>query len=227
MNAFYNNLLKGFIETSFVDWPGKIASVVFLPGCSFSCGWCHNRMLLDAPDKLDTPSFSQVVNRITELKQWVDGIVVTGGEPTIHSCLPELVGKLNQLAPVKLDTNGSRPEMLEFLLNAGLLAGVSMDIKAPLETDYYTRVAAVPVDIDQIKRSIKLILESGLWYEFRTTVLPGMHTREDIETMEKQLKELNGGGELKRPLKLQAFKPGEHLPEPWCSKPAVDLDSFR
>lgn len=208
-----------------MDWPGRIASVVFLPGCSFACGWCHNRVLVNTPDKLDDIPVDQVLIRVRELGAWVDGIVVTGGEPTIHPDLPDLIRTLKTAAPVKLDTNGSRPDMLEKLLAEKLLDGVSMDIKAPLDADHYSRVVEVPVDIDDIRRSIQLILESGVWYEFRTTLLPTLHTPGDVALIRQQLKQI-AGAPLIRPLKLQAFKPHEDLPEPWRSMPEMDIGKF-
>nr|HPQ42280.1 hypothetical protein [bacterium] len=127
--------------------------------------------------------------------------------------------------PVKLDTNGSRPDMLEKLLAEKLLEGVSMDIKAPLDADHYSRVAGVTVDMEAIRRSIRLILDSGIWYEFRTTLLPTLHTPRDVALMREHLKKI-AGAPLARPLKLQAFKPHEDLPEPWRSMPSVDLSEF-
>ena len=217
--------IKGFVETSLVDWPGKVASVIFLQGCSFSCGWCHNRKLIESLEDLDDIPLSYVTKRISELSDWVDGVVITGGEPTIHADLPDIIRELRRIVPVKLDTNGANPDMLEKLLKEKLLEGISMDIKAPLEPEAYSKAAGVSVNMDDICRSISLILKFGIWYEFRTTVVPGLHTPEDVTAIRRTLKEM-AGGSLSRPLKLQAFKPSENLPEPWRSLPAMDLDGY-
>jgi pyruvate formate lyase activating enzyme len=218
--------VKGFIETSFIDWPGRIASVVFLPGCNFRCGWCHNRTLVLHPERVPDIPLSHVLQRINALSGWVDGVVITGGEPTVA---PEFLNLLSRFIekdiPVKLDTNGSRPDILEKIFRDKNVAGISMDIKGPLNPDIYRRITGVPVDIDAVTRSIRLIAGSGLWYEFRTTLLPGIHTHADIDAMISRLESL-AGGKLDRPLKLQGFKPIPDLPEPWRSLPEIDVEEF-
>ncbi|MBN1295633.1 anaerobic ribonucleoside-triphosphate reductase activating protein [bacterium] len=218
-------VLKGFIETSFVDWPGRIASVVFLPGCSFNCGWCHNRTLIETPDRLPDIPLDDIIERIHQLADWVDGLVITGGEPTIFGALSDVVRVGRTVVPVKLDTNGSRPDVIERLLNDGVLDGVSMDIKAPLDPVPYSRAAGVAVDVSNIQRSIRLILDAKIWCEFRTTVVPGLHAPNDIALIRRQLQEL-AGSPLPRPLKLQAFKPIDDLPEPWRSMKEPDLEPY-
>ncbi len=218
--------VKGFIETSFIDWPGKIASVVFLPGCNFRCGWCHNRTLVLHPEQIPDVPLSHVFQRMKALKGWVDGVVITGGEPTVARNFPVILDRFNQVGiPVKLDTNGARPDILENILAEKRLAGISMDIKEVLEPEIYRTITGVSVDIQAVSRSVQLIAGSGLWHEFRTTLLPGIHSRADIQTITKQLQDLVGG-ELQRPLKLQGFKPNPELPEPWRSLPEVTVEGF-
>lgn len=199
-----NYYFKGFIETSFIEWPGKIASVVFLPNCNFRCSWCHNMPLVLHPETLTDIHISDVVNRINELSGWVDGVVITGGEPTVSANLPEIIRVFtHHNIPVKLDTNGSRPDVLEDLLTQNLLSGISMDIKAPLNAEKYSAVSGVPVDIQVIKQSVQLIIHSGIWYEFRTTVLEDFHTDDDIEQIRQFLRDVAGNIPLQHPLKLQ------------------------
>lgn len=188
-----------------MDWPGRITAVVFLPGCSFDCQWCHNRKLLDPSADLQDYSLQYVVKKIKELSDFVDGVTISGGEPAIDPDLPDIIRQLRKIAPVKLDTNGYQPEMLRDLFREGLLEGISMDVKAPLNSEHYSRVVSVPVDIEKIKQSIELILKAGIWYEFRTTVIPGLLNDSDIQLIQQQLKNL-AGGSLNRPLKIQTYK---------------------
>ncbi|MGB4098842.1 MAG: anaerobic ribonucleoside-triphosphate reductase activating protein [bacterium] len=214
------------METSFIDWPGKIASVVFLPGCNFRCGWCHNRTLVLHPERIPDVPLSHVLQRMKALKGWVDGVVITGGEPTVAPKFPVILDRFNQEGiPVKLDTNGARPDILEKFLVEKRLTGISMDIKGVLEPEMYRTITGVSVDIQAIRRSVQLIAGSGLWHEFRTTLLPGIHTRADIDMIARQLEGLVGG-KLQRPLKLQGFKPNPELSEPWRSLPEVTVERF-
>jgi pyruvate formate lyase activating enzyme len=203
-----NYCFKGFIETSFIEWPGRIVSVVFLPGCNFRCPWCHNLNLVLYPETLPDIPISNVITRINELAGWVDGVVITGGEPTVSANLPDIIQLFaDHTIEVKLDTNGSRPDVLETLLTKNLLSGISMDIKAPLNIEKYSAVAGVPVDIRVIEQSIRLIIRSGIWYEFRTTVLADFHTDDDIEQIQRVLHDVSGPEPLQRPLKLQRARP--------------------
>jgi pyruvate formate lyase activating enzyme len=115
--------VKGFIETSFVDWAGKVASVVFLPRCNFSCPYCHNHRLVSYPESYRTFALEEVLERMEGLRGWVDGVTVTGGEPTIHRELPKFLKIFRERGwELKLDTNGSNPAMLEELISLGLLS---------------------------------------------------------------------------------------------------------
>jgi pyruvate formate lyase activating enzyme len=172
--------IKGFIETSLVDWDGMVCCVLFLPGCNFRCPFCYNHALVSQPGKLETVPWERVEKYLFEKKDWIDGVAVTGGEPTLQPDLGELFAKIHGLkSKVKLDTNGYRPEALERLLSDKLVDFVAMDVKAPLDGSY-SRAAGVEVDTSLIRRSIRLILDSGLPHEFRTTVVPGFHTAESI-----------------------------------------------
>jgi pyruvate formate lyase activating enzyme len=175
--------IKGFNRTSLLDWDGCVTAVIYLPGCNFRCPYCHNRELVLTPEVYEEIPFEFVEEFINENKEFLDGIVVTGGEPTIHQDLPGLIRRIKALGMrVKLDTNGTNPDMLKDLIEAGMVDYVAMDLKAPLDEDY-DHVAGAKVDIEKVKRSIQVIMESGIDYEFRTTLVPILLKPEDYERM--------------------------------------------
>jgi len=168
--------IKGFLETSFLDWPGRLAAVIFLGGCNFRCPFCHNAELVLEPHRVPSIPLPAVLERLRGLRGWVDGIVVSGGEPTLSPRLPELLGRIRAAGfQVKLDTNGSRPEVLARLVGRSLVQAVDMDLKAPLEPAAYAALAGVPVGLELIRASLDIIGRSGLPHRFRTTYVPGLH----------------------------------------------------
>jgi pyruvate formate lyase activating enzyme len=175
--------IGGLEKSTLIDYPGRIAATVFLIGCSFRCPFCYSSELV-LPEKIKLqPRISEKVffNFLKERQGLIDGVVICGGEPTVQKDLPGFIRKIKDLGyPVKLDTNGSNPEMLEKLIKNGLLDYIAMDVKAPMEKQKYNKAAGVKVNLEKIKRSIRLIKGSGIDYEFRTTVIPTIHTREDI-----------------------------------------------
>ena len=219
MHSFKENIsIKGFLETSFLDWPGKIASVIFLPFCNFRCPYCQNSALVLKPETIKTISLDKVLNKLAELKGWLDGICITGGEPTLHNTLPDFIRefkKRNLL--VKLDTNGSTPGMINYLLNENLIDAIAMDVKAPLDEISYSRLIGVSVDLKKIKASIKLIQESSIETIFRVTVVPGLLSEKDIYGLAESL------SPAKR-LVLQQFQPENTLDpklkqvQPWTQE---------
>jgi pyruvate formate lyase activating enzyme len=167
--------IKGFLETSFLDWPGRLAAVVFLGGCNFRCPFCHNAELVLAPHAVPSIPLPAVLERLRPLRGWVDGVVVSGGEPTLSPRLLELLGRIRSEGfAVKLDTNGSCPEVLARVIGRSLVQAVDMDVKAPLEPDAYEALAGVPVRLELIRASIDVIRLSGLPHRFRTTYVPGL-----------------------------------------------------
>jgi pyruvate formate lyase activating enzyme len=176
--------IKGFIDVSFVDWDGKVSAVMFLPNCNFRCPFCHNLNLVLNPENIETIPFEQIQSQLEKQRGWIDGVCITGGEPTLHSNLPELCSQLKQMGfLVKLDTNGTNPAMLKELMDEGLIDYVAMDIKAPLTVEKYSRASGVKAEklLENVKKSIKTLLESSMDYEFRTTVVPTLHDLEDIK----------------------------------------------
>ena len=180
--------IRGFIETSFLDWDGKVAAVIFLPYCNFKCPFCSNGILITDPGSLPAISLAKIEDFIKLRHDFIDGVVITGGEPTIHAWLPDLIKKIKALGVlVKLDTNGSNPNHLSTLLANHLVDYIAMDLKAPLHSRYH-EAAGVKVELGKIKESIGIIMASGIDYEFRTTVVPTFLDEADIEEMAKEIK---------------------------------------
>ena len=210
--------IKGFLETSFLDWPGKIASVIFLPSCNFRCPFCQNAALVLTPRRLKTWPLPDVLQRIQELEDWIDGVCITGGEPTVQKNLPDLIRTFKQRnLLVKLDTNGSYPQVIETLMKENLIDAIAMDVKAPLEEISYARLTGVPVDLQAIKKSIDIIRKSSIERIFRMTVVPNMLTEEDIYRVAEELYPADT-------LALQQFSPKNVLDpnlkniKPWNSE---------
>ncbi len=181
--------IKGFLETSFSDWRGKICSVIFLPRCNFRCPYCHNHPLVFHPEQYATIPPEDIFVRLHSLRDWVDGVCVTGGEPTLHTDLPLLLREIKRRGfSVKLDTNGSAPSMLEGLVEKGEIDFVSMDVKAPLTPFSYSRSTGLAVHLEPILESIEILKRGKVEYEFRMTVVPGLHREEDIRTLGNHLK---------------------------------------
>lgn len=170
--------IQGFQKTSLVDYPKNICSVIFLPGCNFRCGYCHNPELV-IDEGLNDIMDGWLLNKLEERKGLVDHVCITGGEPTLHKDLPEFIKKLKVKGlKIKLDTNGTNPEMLKQLIKDKLLDFIAMDVKNVLEK--YENTTKVKININVIKESIKIVIRSGIEHEFRTTILPVLHKKEDI-----------------------------------------------
>ena len=197
--------IKGFLETSFVDWPGRICAVLFLPYCNFRCPYCHNHDLVLEPEQYEDVPLDFALRRLGELSGWVDGVCITGGEPTIHPDLPSLIRDIKERGmAVKLDTNGSHPDLLRKLMDEGLLDYVAMDVKAPLEEVSYRRAAGGAVNLERIKESIALLIEGRVEYQFRITVVPSLHKEGDLRRLAHQLQGARG-------LTLQNYNPQDPL----------------
>jgi len=178
---------RGFIPTSLLDWDGKIVSVLYLPGCNFRCPFCHNSELVLHPENIEPVSWDFVEGHLESNRDFLDGVCITGGEPTLHRGLPAAIRKIKAMdLGVKLDTNGTNPSMLSILLKEKIVDSVSMDVKAPLD-DKYHDAAGTRVDLKKVKRSINMLLKSDIDYEFRTTVLPYFHEAKDIEIIAQSI----------------------------------------
>ncbi len=173
--------IGGFQKTTLIDYPGRVACTIFLIGCNFRCPFCYSAELV-LPEKIKKQpriSEKELFDFLRERQGLLEGIVICGGEPTINKDLPEFIKKIKNLGfLVKLDTNGSNPEMLKKLIDENLVDYVAMDIKAPKEK--YEMAAGVKINLADIEKSIKILKAGEVDFEFRMTVVPTLHTKEDI-----------------------------------------------
>lgn len=173
-------MIKGFIKNSFVDYPGKVAATVFTGGCNFSCPFCHNGELVTSPGKMETIPIWEIMEFLDKRKGLIDGIVITGGEPTIYPGLRDFILKIKEKGfLVKLDSNGHEPLVLEKLIQENIIDYIAMDIKNSPEK-YAETAGLKKIDISRIIKSVEIIKNSGIDYEFRTTVMKEFHNKEDI-----------------------------------------------
>jgi len=181
-------LIGGLQKFSLIDYPDKICAIVFTQGCNFRCGYCHNPEIVD-PKKFSAPiSEEDFFSFLEGRKGKLDAVSITGGEPTLQKDLIEFIGKIKKLGYlVKLDSNGSNSEMLREIIDSKMANYVAMDIKAPSER--YSEVANADVNADNIKESIDLIMNSGLDYEFRTTVVKNQLCEKDFIQMGEMIKD--------------------------------------
>jgi len=176
--------IGGLIKQSLIDFPGKMAAVIFTRGCNFRCGYCHNPGLVLPELTRETPTIpvDEVLHYLDSRKNWLNGVVVTGGEPTIHPDLPDFLQQIHALGyAVKLDTNGTNPEMLERIIREKSLTYIAMDIKTIPEPHAYAQIIGIAKAdnlTEKVIVSIHLIKNAGIHYEFRTTHIPGVHTKQ-------------------------------------------------
>ncbi len=201
--------IKGLQKTTLLDYPGRVACIVFLGGCNFRCPFCQNSELVLDNKSLPTIPREVFFKFLKERVGKIEGVVITGGEPTIQPDLPEFVKAIKGLGfLVKLDTNGTNPEMVAELIKQHLINYVAMDYKGPLDKYYkYTNTTNTTNNsiTKNIKKTIETLIKSGIDFELRTTVVPTLHTKEDLIKMAKELRKL--------PMKwfLQPFSPHKCL----------------
>ncbi len=183
--------IGGLEKLTLIDYPGHLAAIVFTQGCNFRCHFCYNPQLVwprsESSDSIKEKGYlgwsqDDLFLFLAERKEKLNGVVITGGEPTLHPDLPDFIRQIKNLGyDVKLDSNGTNPDMLEYLIKEKLIDYIAMDIKAPL--DKYEQVVGAPVDLPRLEKSVRIIKESGLPYEFRSTLVPQLLNEEDIEAM--------------------------------------------
>ena len=181
-------IIAGLLKTSLADWPKKICSTIFIAGCNFRCGFCHNPELVLPEDieKVEAMSETEILTQIVERKRFIDGVCITGGEPLMSPEIVNLIRKIKDKGlPVKLDTNGSFPTLLKKLIDEKLIDYVAMDVKAP--KDRYQQVTNSKINPELIEQSIKILKESNIDYEFRTTVVKDLLDAKDIQEIGKWL----------------------------------------
>lgn len=171
--------IGGLQKVSLIDYPGKIAAAIFTQGCNFRCPYCHNPDLVPPESRGDLFPVAEVLAFLEKRRGRLDGVVLTGGEPTLQPGLPEFLETVRAMGyPVKLDTNGSNPGILEKLLGRGFLDYVAMDLKAP--EGKYGLFSGPAVPFSRIAKTMNLIRHSGVPFEFRTTVVPSLLSEEDL-----------------------------------------------
>ena len=176
--------LGGLVKFTLIDFPGRPAAIVFTQGCNFRCRYCHNPELVYPHLFLEPMPEEEVWSFLKRRQGTLEGVVVSGGEPTLHEDLPEFMARLKQMGyATKLDTNGSRPEVLRELIDKKLVDYIAMDLKAPLEK--YSAITGVETKQDVLLQSMDLIRQSGLEYEFRTTYDKEVLTDADINALEE------------------------------------------
>jgi pyruvate formate lyase activating enzyme len=180
-------VIGGFQKFSMSDFPGLISAIVFTRGCGFRCPYCHNPELVDPSRYVPEFPVDDVRDFLRSRRGLLQGVVVTGGEPTVHEDLPQFLAELKDMGfAVKLDTNGTSPRTLQKVLEQGLVDFIAMDIKAP--PSLYERTVKAPVCMPDIIRSIGLILASGLPHEFRTTFVESLLTARDVLSIARMVK---------------------------------------
>lgn len=173
-------MICGFQKTTLLDYPGHLAATIFLGGCNFRCPFCQNGGLVLTPENEPPIPYEEVLQTLNKRKRILEGVCISGGEPTFSPELLQLITDIKKLGLlVKLDTNGSRPEVLRSLISDGLIDYVAMDIKSAPET-YAAACGFQPAPLTAIRQSVELLMNGELPYEFRTTVVGGLHTREDF-----------------------------------------------
>ena len=204
-----------YLPSSLIEWPGRITASVVLQGCNFRCPFCHSSefVRLGAPEN-EIPQ-DELLEELSSRSSWVDGVVVSGGEPTIHADLPEFLRSLKGLGLlVKLDTNGSNPDTLEAVVEQGLVDLVAMDLKAPLDERYHA-AAGKKVNLDRLRRSLEIVRGRPEMAEFRTTAVPGLHDVESVEEIARLIPDA-------RVYYIQNFEPHNTL-----DKKMMDVKPFR
>lgn len=178
--------IKGFQGTSVLDFPGRIASLVFYGGCNLSCGFCHNPTLIDDFDQYPDMPVEALLDALQQRLGFIDGVVISGGEPTLAPTLSSTLSQIKQMGlAIKLDTNGLRPDVVARLMEQQLLDYVALDVKTSPER--YGELHHRPVALGELKKTVDLLLSGDVEYEFRTTCVPGLVEEKDIRNMAKLL----------------------------------------
>lgn len=207
--------IQGLIKTTLLDYPGIVASTIFLGGCNMRCPFCHNMNLVNNIEEAPY-SESDIFTHLNKRQGIIEGVCITGGEPTLHKDLPVFISRIRQLDyKIKLDTNGTNPQMLAELISNGLIDYVAMDIKSS-PANYAIVCGNSAIDFSSIEKSIKILINSNIDYEFRTTLVSQYHNFEvikDIATL------INGA----KKYYLQSFKDSQYVPDHSLSPCGEDI----
>ncbi len=204
----------GMQKTPLLDYPGKLASVIFTGGCNMNCPFCHNSELITLP-KTGKISEEEVLSHLRKRSSTLDGVVITGGECTLQKDLKDFCKKVKDLGYlIKIDTNGTNPDVIASLVSEGLTDYVAMDIKNSKEK--YTAICGWDfVDLNKIQESIDYLMANHVDYEFRTTVIPEFHTPEDIKNIGTWIKGAKA-------LYLQSFKLSDAVTDKTLTEPTKE-----
>ena len=191
--------IAGFVKTTLQDWEGKNSCMILLGGCNFRCPYCNRPDLIEwSGESMD---LLPILKYIKENKDFLEAVVISGGEPTIQSDLYKLLTDIKKLkVKIKLDTNGYTPEIIDDLIGAKLVDKICINIMAPLDSASYSKAAGVNLDVELIKRSLKILDESGMPYEIRTVAVPGIIGHESF-------RKLLGGVDGSKSMIIQQFDP--------------------
>lgn len=208
----------GYQKTTLLDYPGHVAATVFTGGCNFRCPFCHNSDLVINPGSFNRIDEEVIFTFLNKRKSILSGICITGGEPTLQPDLCDFIKKIRSFGyKVKLDTNGYRPQVISELLSKNVLDYIAMDVKAGRSN--YSNVSGVPdLDINNINETISCIENSGIAYEFRTTIVKELHTEQDFYEIREMLSS-------KSPYYIQSFKDSGNIFTPGlssCSKETLE-----
>jgi len=177
--------IGGFQKSSLLDYPDEISAIVWTVKCNFHCPFCYNTDIVDG--NVELFSEKDVLDFLKKRQGLLDALVISGGEPLLQTDISDFCQKVKKLGyKIKIDTNGTFPEKLQELIDKKLIDYISMDVKAPV--DKYNSLAGKKIDISKIKKSVKIIQQSNLDYEFKTTVVPGLLDKKDIIEIGKWLK---------------------------------------
>ena len=211
----------GFNKTTLLDYPGRVACTIFLGGCNFRCPFCQNSSLVLAPEKEQTYKEEEILGFLKKRKGILDGVCVSGGEPTIEPELPEFLEKIKELGyEIKLDTNGAKPSVVKRLAAEGLVDKVAMDIKA-CPDNYKALTGLANPDVDAVKETAEFLMKGNLDYEFRTTVVRELHTEKDFQEIVQWLKGAKA-------YYLQAYRDSDGVLKPGFSSYSLEeLKGFR
>lgn len=219
-NNYYNlneeiMQINGLIKTTLLDYPEHMACTVFLGGCNFRCPFCHNKNLVLNPQDQATISQEYLFEFLNKRKTILEGVCISGGEPTIHEELKELISSIKHIGlKVKLDTNGYRPEVIKDLVHADLIDYIAMDIKST-KANYAKVTNIANFNIEKIEESIDFIMSSVKHYEFRTTVVKELHSFDDI----REIREWVKGCNLHR---IQSYQQSENVISPDFSSYTIE-----
>lgn len=224
-------LIGGLQKTTLIDFPGRVACTVFTVGCNFRCGFCHNPelVLMEKANKQDWIKEEEVWEFLKKRKGILDGVCITGGEPTMQTNLEEWIERVVKMGlEVKLDTNGSNFKVVERLMDGELVSLWAIDYKA--EWSGYGEVVNRKIDVEQVKKSIELMMVKGKEWEIRTTIVPGIHDKKRLGRMRKELEKLveKTGKEIE--WVWQRFLSGKCLDEVFDKKEAmewIDMEKLR